>query len=323
MGKIRNGWNNLSPVKQWTAAGLAASMLGMSAYGVTAMTTGNGGDVTTKEPVKTASPSTHIDTTGETLVVKIDNVKVARPSTGVQHAKFVYVEQVEGGLSRLMAVFGSNDLPRVVGPVRSARETDLDIMKQFGKPAFAYSGARSQLLPQIAKANVYNLSHSNASRYYTRHSDRYAPHNLYLNPRGLLSSVNASPLKVIEGPLPAGGTADGSISVQYPAASYLFTWANSRYNISMDGRTAVNTDTGRSYAKTVIVQHVAFTKPVYGYHDSPYARTIGAGKAEVYRDGKRFNAIWKRLNASQPAEYTVNGKRIDFATGQTWILLVR
>jgi hypothetical protein len=322
MGKIRNAWGNLPPVKQWTAASLALVLSGMTAYGVTALATGDGGDVTTKEPV-TASPSTHINTTGEALVVKIDNVRAARPSTGVQHAKYVYVEQVEGGLTRIMAVFGSDNLPAVVGPVRSARETDLDIMKQFGKPAFAYSGARSQLLPQIAKASVYNLSHNNASRYYTRHNDRYAPHNLYLNPRALLSSVKASPLIVSSGPVPSNGTVDKSVSVQYPNASYSFAWTGLRYNVSMDGRPAVNTDAGRSYAKTVVVQHVPHTPPVYGSPGSPYARTIGAGKAEVYRDGKRFDANWKRVNASHQTEYTVNGKRIDFATGQTWILLVR
>ncbi|WP_343244959.1 DUF3048 domain-containing protein, partial [Streptomyces sp. SID14478] len=75
------------------------------------------------------------------LAVKIDNVGAARPQTGLQDADIVYAEQVEGGLSRLMAVFGSR-LPEVVGPVRSARETDLELLRQFDRPTLAYSGAQ-------------------------------------------------------------------------------------------------------------------------------------------------------------------------------------
>ena len=82
------------------------------------------------------------------LAVKIDNVVYARPQTGLARADIVYVLPVEGGLSRLMAIFSSR-YPPVVGPVRSAREDDLQLLRQFGRPAFAYSGATPRLLPYI------------------------------------------------------------------------------------------------------------------------------------------------------------------------------
>src|SRR6516225_7952617 len=80
------------------------------------------------------------------LAVKIDNIVHARPQTGLTRADIVYVLPVEGGLSRVLAIFSSH-YPRVIGPVRSAREDDLELLRQFGRPAFAYSGATATLLP--------------------------------------------------------------------------------------------------------------------------------------------------------------------------------
>lgn len=85
------------------------------------------------------------------LAVKIDNLVDARPQTGLSHADIVYVLPVEGGLSRLMAVF-SSAFPAVIGPVRSARLEDLEVLRQFGRPAFAYSGAAPAALPAINRA---------------------------------------------------------------------------------------------------------------------------------------------------------------------------
>jgi hypothetical protein len=93
---------------------------------------------------------------GPVLAVKIDNIKQARSWTGLRSADIVYVLPVEGGLSRLMAVFSSR-FPPVIGPVRSAREDDLELLAQFGRPAFAYSGATPHLLPFIHRARIVDL----------------------------------------------------------------------------------------------------------------------------------------------------------------------
>ena len=85
----------------------------------------------TGEPVSSLTP---------VLAVKIDNSALARPQTGLTDADIVYVLPVEGGLSRLMAIFSSH-YPTVAGPVRSARQDDLTLLRQFGQPGFAYSGA--------------------------------------------------------------------------------------------------------------------------------------------------------------------------------------
>jgi Protein of unknown function (DUF3048) N-terminal domain len=84
------------------------------------------------------------------LAVKIDNIVYARPQTGLNYADIVYVLPVEGGLSRVLAIFSSH-YPPVAGLVRSAREDDLQLPRQFGRAAFAYSGATPALLPYIQR----------------------------------------------------------------------------------------------------------------------------------------------------------------------------
>ena len=94
---------------------------------------------------------------GQVLAVKIDDTNSAHPQIGLENADVVYIEQVEGGLTRLAAIFSST-IPVRIGPVRSARISDIDILSQYGRVAFAYSGAQRKLLPVIAAANLEDLS---------------------------------------------------------------------------------------------------------------------------------------------------------------------
>ena len=107
-------------------------------------------DSTPTPPVITYnSISGRVGTDGPVLVVKVDDTTQAHPQIGLDKADLVYIEEVEGGLTRLAAVF-SSEIPAQVGPVRSARISDIDLLSQYGHVAFAYSGAQSKMLPVIA-----------------------------------------------------------------------------------------------------------------------------------------------------------------------------
>ena len=94
---------------------------------------------------------------GEVLAVKFDDTIYAHPQEGVESADVVFVTQVEAGLTRLMGIYSSN-YPELLGPIRSARISDIDILAQFGKVGFIYSGAQTKLRPVLAAANIENLS---------------------------------------------------------------------------------------------------------------------------------------------------------------------
>jgi hypothetical protein len=262
------------------------------------------------------------------LAVKIDNIVDARPQTGLQAADLIYVIPVEGGLTRFMAVFSSH-LPPAVGPVRSAREDDLNILRQFGRPAFAWSGAAPHLVAFIERARVADLYANLAGGYY-RVSYRAAPHNLFADPRILLKeSRHVSKARDIGfrfGPLPAGGKVVGSYSVSYPAASYTFRWSAraGRWLLWMDGAPAMATEGGQLGGATVIIQYtVVRTSRFIEYGGRPpYAQSLGSGDAIVLRNGRAFHVRWSRPSPDGGTTFTLaSGKRMLFSRGQTWVVL--
>jgi hypothetical protein len=263
------------------------------------------------------------------LAVKIDNIVNARPQTGVTHADIVYALPVEGGLSRFLAVFSSG-YPRVIGPVRSAREDDLELLRQFGRPAFAYSGATATLLPYIHRtARIVNL-YSGITRGYYRDNSRIAPYNLYAHTRQLLAQARgASKARDIGfrfGPPPPGGKATRSASVSYPAAAFRFTWspAKGRWLVSMDGTPAVATGGVRLAPATVVIQHTTVRTSRFLEYGKPppYAESTGSGTALVLRNGKAWTTHWSRPDANAGTIFTTaSGRRMTFTPGQVWVVL--
>src|SRR3984957_10529111 len=207
-------------------------------------------DPFTGEPVKKL---------GRVLAVKIDNIVTARPQTGLQSADLIYVIPVEGGLSRFMAVYSSH-IPSVIGPVRSARQSDLDILRQFGRPAFAWSGATPHLVPFIERAPLVDLYALKVGGYY-RVGFRAAPENLYANPRTLLREAphasKARDIGVRFGQLPAGGRVTRSLTVRYPATTITFRWSAraKRWLLWMDGKPGRAAEGGQLGGSTGIIQY--------------------------------------------------------------------
>jgi len=263
------------------------------------------------------------------LVVKIDNTRPARPHTGLAAADVVYVEPVEGGLSRLAAVF-STQLPPVVGPVRSARGTDLELLAQFGRPVLAYSGAAASVQQQVNGASVVPITPGKAPQAFFT-SGRRAPYNLYARPDQLLAAgEGGSPARDIGfrfGALPEGGTPSTEHVVRYPAATVGFTWSpdEQRWLISMDGQPLLDAEGGRPGAATVVVQRVQVRDS--GVRDtagspSPHAITTGEGTALVLRDGTVYEVRWSRPTPADPTRFTLpSGDPMPFAAGPVWVVL--
>ena len=161
---------------------------------------GSGGDTGSASQPSSPAPtptitysalSGRVGADGRVLAVKIDDTKQARPQIGLTDADVVYIEQVEGGLTRLAAIFTDpTRLPPLIGPVRSARISDIDIAAGFGRIAFAYSGVQTKMRPVIAGANVVNLSaEREPASIYSRDLTRVEPTNLILHAPELLAKA--------------------------------------------------------------------------------------------------------------------------------------
>lgn len=323
-GRARRG----TPRRTVLAVAGGAVLTGAGALGG-CRTDGAGG------PDGDASPFTGERQRGDhVLAVKVDNVPAARPQSGLADADIVCTEQVEAGLSRILAVFAST-IPATIGPVRSARESDIELLRQFGEPALAFSGVQHRLLPLLRKAPLRLLSPGELGDGYERHADRSAPHNLYLRGRRAERAASgASAPRDIGfrfGEAPEGGRDTARETVRYPAASFTFTWSKERrrWLVEMDGtpaRHGADGDRGPEPA-TVVIQYVTVRPSAYrdsGGSVTPYTETVGSGRARVLRDGKAYEAHWSRPSAGGGTTFTTaQGHGLPFARGPVWVALVR
>jgi hypothetical protein len=285
---------------------------------------------TASGPLLSPFTGERVKSLGPVLAVKIDNIVYARPQTGLTRADIVYVLPVEGGLSRFMAIFSSH-IPPVVGPVRSARQDDLQLLRQFGRPAFAYSGAQTRLLKVVEHAHIIDLYAGLVGGYY-RDYQRTAPDNLYASTSKLLSEAkHASKAHNIgfkfAPTAPRGGRVTARISASYPAASFTFTWSahKQRWLVWMDGARAGSTEGPQLSAATVVIQHtyVGTSGFIEDFRRPPDAHSTGRGTAIVLRNGKAYRVRWSRPNAKDGTTFTMrDGRPMPFAPGPVWIVLV-
>jgi len=266
------------------------------------------------------------------LVVKFDNTHNAQPHTGLRAADIVYLEEVEYGLTRIAAVF-STELPPTVGPIRSARISDLELLAQYGHPAFSYSGSQRKMHPLIAASGLIDVSGDKGGFGYFRDHSRSAPYNFFAHPAKLMTRApKASVAKDIGFQFayetPEGGTPVTSVFAKYPGADAKFTWnaETSRYDIRLNGRPARATEGGQQHATTVVIQYVKQYDSGFGDKfggRTPKEDTVGSGTAWVLRDGMAYKVRWVRPSKSEGTQFIgENGQVVPFQPGQIWIALV-
>ena len=270
------------------------------------------------------------------LVVKVDDTKDARPQVGIEDADVVYVEQVEAGLTRIAAIFSSK-LPDLVGPVRSARISDIELLSQFGRVGLAYSGAQTKMRPVLAAANIENLSaERNPPSIYTTDPGRVGPVNMILKPALLLERANAKAGTQIDSPklapwsfgdAPTGGALVAKVKVKWPSARYELGWneLSKKFLIYFNGEPNMAASGSQLSADTVIIQLVSITPSIYGDKFggvTPFSKTTGSGKAIMLRDGSSYELTWQRnLDTDVTTWLDADGKVANFKPGKIWIFL--
>jgi hypothetical protein len=293
-------------------------------------TTASPTTTTTAAPAPTATGPTPL-VGGPVLAVKVDNTSAARPRIGLENADVVYVEPVEGGLTRLLAVFSRKQSTQV-GPVRSGRESDVELLANYGRVALAFSGSSSYTRRILNRGKQINLSYDQSTRGYHRDRSRPAPYNVIGTPKELLAraggSAKPADIGFRYGPVTTGGTPARSVSTKWPSSRVALVWSPQRkpYLLTTDGRPDVG-PSGRQYsAGTVVVQYVSTHRS--GNRDvngqaTPVVDLVGKGRTTVLRDGMSWQGTWSRRSATAPTLFTAGAQPITFSpTGTVWVLLV-
>ena len=319
-------------------------LLMFAGLGIVLVACSLGSIATSPEPAATPtcwrSPLTDAcgDETQPVIVAKIDDVNEARPQFNLNSADLVIVEPVEGGLTRLFAVYQSQS-PTYIGPIRSARITDTDLVPAFGTPGFAYSGSASRLVPYLLDAQLQLIGAPQGGDGYFRIDDRPAPHNYLAELSVLRTRIDdpaAAAVTNIRGwKIDKRGTETGTtvteVAVRWPAAKKTYYWNGKWWNMSSNGQPlltqldlqgATESTTARNI---VIMESALLPSPFsdkYGAR-TPYVQTEGTGNGYVLTRGRLIPATWQRATkADLPRWFTSTGDEITLTRGRTWWLIV-
>lgn len=268
--------------------------------------------------------------------VKIENSPAARPHHNIQLADVVYETVTEGGITRFNALYHSQ-APDSLGPVRSARLSDLYIVPQY-KALFAFSGASSTVNGAIAAAGLDNLSQdAGVSAPYRRVSGRSAPHNLFGSvpavrdvaaQRGMATTAEITGLAFDRRSVEATPTIT-KITVPFsPANTVVWTYdqASNAYLRVNNGRPFQDAGTGEQVRATNVVvmwaQHNAVSRDKTGSTTFDIILE-GSGRASVFRDGQRYDGMWEATRDAPPVFKAEDGTQIRLTPGTTWMQVVR
>lgn len=272
---------------------------------------------------------------GPVLVVKIDDTSLAHPQVGLKSADIVYVEQVEGGLTRLAAVFSSS-IPGVIGPVRSARISDIELFAQYGKIAFAYSGAQRKLLPVISEANLVDVGAMRfGPTYYANDPNRTAPYAMMVQSKLLLDEgLKRSPEIAISKPMGWNFSKESpttqkftSVEIKWPASRYSAQWSTTenRWLLYFGDQPNLDADGYHLGPKNILIQLVDISDSIYKDKVggvTPFTATVGNGRCYLLRDAGSIPCLWSRATADSGTSFTdLAGAPISFAPGQSWFAL--
>lgn len=271
------------------------------------------------------------------LSVKIDNVSGARPQTGLNGADIVTVELVEGGLTRIFATYQSQSIP-IMGPIRSARPVDADLLHELGGGIFAYSGAAAgEIAPVIDHGNTIRLANDDGAPGFHRDNSRRAPENLY----GNMNDLYAAGLKRGHpGPPPqlftyspqapaTGGATVAGVTLNYSDfSSSAWKWeASSGHWVRTQDRTPdVTTDDGQAYTTNVVVLQVGIRGTGIfdqAHNEDPLPVVTGTGTGWVLRDGQMFQVNWSRPTFNDQLQLQLpGGGAMPLHPGSTWMELL-
>ena len=298
------------------------------------------GATTTTEPAEAGPvmPLTGLPLTDEAaaarpaLVVKIDNHPQARPQFGLNQADIVFEENVET-LTRFAAVFHAND-PGRVGPIRSGRTQDVDLLASFNQPLFVWSGGNPSVTRAINGSDLVSLSPTstrNVGFFREARGNVDSEHTLF----GTTNEFWAAFTPIFNPPPQPqftyrasdeafnGEPSDG-VELEMDGVDVAWTWDsdNAAYVRDQDGEPHFD-DLGQVNARNVVVLEVDY-RPSPADSRSPEAQTIGTGTAYVFTGGVLIRGTWTREQAAQP--FTLaddNGAVIALTPGRTWVELPR
>jgi hypothetical protein len=273
------------------------------------------------------------------LVIKVANDPAARPQSGMAQADLVLEIPVEGGITRYALVFQSQD-PSKVGPVRSARQSDLNYLPAL-HAILAHVGASeavTQMVRDAAKSGAFvdidEFQHPDA---FERVAGKVAPYNAYTSDSKIRDAAGEAGRARVDVPAlqfdASVGKAQGkeatTLAIPYNGAGKVtYTFDAGSYHRTQGGQVTMDAEAKREVTPDNVVVIKTEVKEIPGTADVTGApsvdfRATGTGAVVILRDGKRFDGTWTRGGNTDMYRFTDSaGAVIPLKPGLTWIHIV-
>lgn len=262
--------------------------------------------------------------------VIIDNMKDAWPPQGLEYARVVFEAPVEAGITRLLAIFGSDEESDFeIGPVRSARPYFVDWAEEFGT-VLAHVGGSPEALEKIKDSRkIYDLDEFRyGNPYFIRSPERYAPHNTFtslellkkfFNKVSRQKRVEFNEWKTKESDQSPGHT---SILISYPDP-YEVRWEYEKTTndylrvirakpfLTMSGKEVRASNVVVMKTDITIIDNISRRKII----------TAGSGEALIFQDGKVIKVKWRKEDGYTKF-YNEEGTPATFNKGPVWVEVV-
>ncbi len=264
-------------------------------------------------------------------MVIVENLRSARPQSGLSKADVVFETLAEAGITRYIALFQSEKADSI-GPVRSTRPYIQEIAAAFDIP-FAHCGGSTQALSEVKKYSLMNINEMGRGSYFYRSKNRRAPHNLYTSSSRMEKAVANLGYSYdedftlgFEDGLTGYEELENAQEIKVVPSKYTnssFKYSNGMYQRYQEGKKDIDMATSSQIGvQNVVVQltDIANLNDKEGHVD---VKLDGSGVAYVFRDGKIINAKWsKDAFRTQTKLYDESGNEIKLKSGKTWWYIV-
>lgn len=258
----------------------------------------------------------------------IENIKAARPQSGLSSADIVFETMAEGGIPRFIALFQSKS-PKTIGPVRSDRPYFNEIAESFNLP-FAHCGGYQAALDEITSRHLKSMNEMFNGKYYFRYKNRKAPHNLFTSADRMQDLISAKGYGITpsfniefdenywnESSLSPANSIDIKFSGYYSTG---YIWKDNCYYKTMNGRSISDRNSGKQLTAKNIVVQITNIVPIPGDHkDRVNIRLSGSGSGYVFSGGHYKKINWSKSGRKSQTELTdQKGNKIKLSPGNTY-----
>jgi hypothetical protein len=266
------------------------------------------------------------------LAVKIENAPEARPQMGLAEADVIYEQEAEGGISRFIALYHCRDADRI-GPIRSARPVDPDVLAQYGDPLFVHSGAVDAVIEAVEDAGIEQINCNFEEETCPRDESREAPHDVFTSTDALreFGGQNGEPPDDVfefDEALLESGRRGRQLNLNFsPVANVFWKYRNNQdlyLRFHDDVLHRLEDGSPITSANVVVMLVERRTTRITDVAGNPASNfeVIGRGDLLVFRNGRVIEGEWRRESPDEVTQLLdPRGEEIPLAPGQTWVEL--